>query len=215
VCFVFGDKYFPALQALGLAFIFPLFLCFSCNSFFLRCLMDKDSECNALRQVLKRTSTIPGRVGRIMSKESLEAAASAVYVSYPTSTNFLMSSPLNFAPRHLSFKTWRSALHSISLSIRQRRKKELQEKQRKSGKMKASPSAYNARKYLSPKTKHTRSNKKERNGMLALPNSHRKLCTRGAKDYGTIGKVVSPVSGRPKTRGSRGEERQLSLPLLA
>jgi hypothetical protein len=53
VCFVFGDKYFPALQALGLAFIFPLFLCFSCNSFFLRCLMDKDSECNAVRQVLE------------------------------------------------------------------------------------------------------------------------------------------------------------------
>jgi hypothetical protein len=48
VCFVFGDKYFSPLQALGLAFIFPLFLCFSCNSFFLRCLMDKDSECNAL-----------------------------------------------------------------------------------------------------------------------------------------------------------------------
>jgi hypothetical protein len=48
VCFVFGDKYFSPLQALGLAFIFPLFLCFSCNSFFLRCLMDKDSECKGL-----------------------------------------------------------------------------------------------------------------------------------------------------------------------
>jgi hypothetical protein len=48
-----------------------------------------------------------------------------------------------------------------------------------------------------------------------LPNSHHKLCTRRAKDNGTIIKVVSPVSGRPRTRGSRGEERQLSLPLLA
>ncbi len=53
VCFVFGDKYFPALQALGLAFIFSFFLCFSCNFFFLRCLMDKDSECNSLCQVLE------------------------------------------------------------------------------------------------------------------------------------------------------------------
>jgi len=49
VCFAFGDKYFPALQALGLAFIFSLFLCFSCNSFFRRCLMNKDSEFNTLR----------------------------------------------------------------------------------------------------------------------------------------------------------------------
>jgi hypothetical protein len=100
------------------------------------------------------------------------------------------------------------------LSIRQRRKKELQEKQRKSGKMKASPSACNAEKYLWPKTKHTRSDRKERNAMLALPNSHRKLCTRRAKDNGTIGKVASPESGRPKTRGSREEERQLCRCLL-
>jgi site-specific DNA-cytosine methylase len=99
--------------------------------------------------------------------------------------------------------------------MRQRRKKELEEKQRKSGKVKASPSACNAGKYLSPKTKHTRSDRKERNAMLALPNSHRKLCTRRAKDNGTIGEVASPVSGQPKTRGSRGEERQLSLLLLA
>jgi len=101
------------------------------------------------------------------------------------------------------------------LSITQRKKKELQEKQRKNEKMKASPSACNAGKYLSPKTKHTRFDRKERNDMLALPNSHCKLCTRGAKDYGTIEKVASPVSGRPKTRGSREEERQLSLSLLA
>jgi hypothetical protein len=74
----------------------------------------------------------------------------------------------------------------------------LQEKQRKSGKMKASPSACNAGKYLSPKTKHTRSDRKERNAMLALPNSHRKLCTRRAKDNGTIGKVASPVHGLVK-----------------
>jgi len=114
---------------------------------------------------LTRTSTTPGRVGRILSKESLEAAASAVSVSYPASTNFLMSSPLNFAPGHLSSKTWRIALHSLSSSIRERRKKELQEKQRKSGKMKASPSACNAGKYLSPKSKHTRSDWKE---MLCL-----------------------------------------------
>ncbi len=163
---------------------------------------------------LTRTSTTPGRVGMILSKESLEAAASAVSVSYPASTNFLMSSPLNFALGHLSSKTWRSALHSLSLSIRQRQKKELQEKQRKSEKMKTSSSACNAGKYLSPKTKHTRSDMTERNAMLALPNSHRKLCTRRAKDNRTIGKVASPVSGRPKTRGSRGEERQLSLPLI-
>jgi hypothetical protein len=51
--------------------------------------------------------------------------------------------------------------------------------------------------------------------MLALPNSLRRLCTRRAKDNGTIGKVASPVSGRPETRGSRGEERQFSLPLLS
>jgi hypothetical protein len=48
----------------------------------------------------------------------------------------------------------------------QRRKKESQEKQRKSGKMKASPSACNAGKHLSAKTKHTRSDKKEE--MLGL-----------------------------------------------
>ncbi len=80
--------------------------------------------------------------------------------------------------------------------------------------MKASPSACNAGKYLSPKTKHTRSDRKERNAMLALPNSHRKLCTRRAKDNGRIGEVASPVSGRPKTRGSIGDERELSLPLV-
>jgi hypothetical protein len=97
----------------------------------------------------------------------------------------------------------------------QRRKKELQEKQEKSGKMKASPSACNVGKYLSLKTKHTKSDRKKENAILALPNSHRKLCRRIAKDNGTIGKVASPVSGRRKTLGSIGEERQLSLPLLA
>jgi hypothetical protein len=57
VCFVSGDKYFSALQVLGLAFIFPLFFCFSCNSFFFPCLMDKDSECNLLRHVLEKRCT--------------------------------------------------------------------------------------------------------------------------------------------------------------
>jgi hypothetical protein len=48
----------------------------------------------------------------------------------------------------------------------QQRKKESQEKQRKSGKMKASPSTCNVGKHLLLKTKHIRSDRKERNACL-------------------------------------------------
>jgi len=52
--------------------------------------------------VLMSMSTTPCQVEKILDKESLVATISAVSVSYPASTNFLMSSSLNFAARHLS-----------------------------------------------------------------------------------------------------------------
>jgi hypothetical protein len=66
--------------------------------------------------------TTPGQLGRILLKESLEAAASAVSVSNPASTKFLMSSTLIFTPGHLSCKTWQRELHSAIL-LRQANKR--------------------------------------------------------------------------------------------
>ncbi len=81
--------------------------------------------------------------------------------------------------------------------------------------MKASLNACNAEKYLLLKTKHTRSNRKERNVMLALPNSHRKLCTRIAKDNGTIGRWLHQCLGGAKLVAPEERRGEAALSAVA